>query len=224
MVSTSIRRAGAKGELTYRYDDSLVFWLPLRQLSGTTIVSRDRVKHSCTVTGTTLTTLGRNFNGTTDVIDIPYNAALNITSAITIMVYAKPSSFPGEDCFIVSRSPASGASYTLEAYLGNASFYLDGAGGWYRPGASCPITQDIWTHVTATYDGATKAIYINGVPKASSNQTGAITSQTSALAVGNRPAGAIPYAGLLDDVRIYNRALKPAEIARIYEATRGNYS
>jgi hypothetical protein len=69
--------------------------------------------------------------------------------------------------------------------------------------------------VAATYDGKHMRIYRNGEEVASANKHGAIdTDSTTAAAIGNQPPGAgdLPFDGLIDDVRIYDRALSATEI------------
>ena len=88
------------------------------------------------------------------------------------------------------------------------------------------IDADTWTHVAVTYDGdsGVGVLYANGevVSKAS---MGNFTPQTSEpVNLGRRPpmsadgsAGA-RFAGLLDEVDIWDRSLSEAEVRSIYEA------
>ena len=66
-----------------------------------------------------------------------------------------------------------------------------------------------------TYDGATMRIYVNGVQVASRAQSGAIAVGNGALRIGgnNSFAGEF-FRGLIDEVRVYNRALSAAEITQ----------
>jgi hypothetical protein len=70
-----------------------------------------------------------------------------------------------------------------------------------------------WTHLAATYDGATLRLYVNGVQSASRALTGAIRTSTGALRIGgNNIWTGEWFAGLIDEVRIYNRVLSAAEL------------
>ena len=75
-----------------------------------------------------------------------------------------------------------------------------------------PAAVGQWEHVAATYDGATARFYVDGVEVASKPFTGNVgNSNTWRLgAYGNTPAGF--FDGLIDNVRIYDRALSAAEI------------
>ena len=69
-----------------------------------------------------------------------------------------------------------------------------------------------WTHLALTYDGAMLRLYVNGSLAASQARTGAIQTNSSPVRIG----GNVPYGqffqGLIDEVRIYNRALSQTEI------------
>jgi hypothetical protein len=78
-----------------------------------------------------------------------------------------------------------------------------------------------WTHVFVTYDGSSKAsgikIYFDGKEQEWTIEADALTGTTKGAAplqVGRRHPGS-PYAGLVDDVRIYGRALPAAEVAAL---------
>jgi len=69
-----------------------------------------------------------------------------------------------------------------------------------------------WTYEAFTYDGATMRLYINGTAVASRAATGAIQTTTSPLWIGgNSPYGEY-FQGMIDEARVYNRALTQAEI------------
>ena len=63
-----------------------------------------------------------------------------------------------------------------------------------------------------TYDGATMRLYVNGTQVASRAQTGAIQATDNPLWIGgNSPYGEY-FQGLIDEVRVYNRALPQTEV------------
>ncbi len=69
-----------------------------------------------------------------------------------------------------------------------------------------------WQHVAATYDGTTARIYIDGVQTASTTFTGNVgDSNTWRIGAYGSPAGGF-FDGLVDNVRVYDRALSPSEI------------
>jgi len=90
-------------------------------------------------------------------------------------------------------------------------------------GVSCYLIQTQWNHVVLRYDGANKTlqIYLNGELKKQTFAEGNIwAAQGCYLAFGVYYLFGTPhhgyYKGILDDVRLYKRALTGAEIQSLY--------
>ena len=85
--------------------------------------------------------------------------------------------------------------------------------------ASILIPTNAWTAFVATYDGLTKNLYINGSLNVSVSYTFPANWDTSFIAegIGGSFAGpAETFDGVIDDIRIYNRALSSNEVAQLY--------
>lgn len=80
--------------------------------------------------------------------------------------------------------------------------------------ATGAFVADQWTHAAGVYDGKTLQLYLNGKLAATLAAAGSHTGDLAGLRFGG-PENA-PWAGSVDDIRIYKRALSLAEIARIY--------
>ena len=74
------------------------------------------------------------------------------------------------------------------------------------------LAVNTWSHVAVTWDGSIMRLYINGVEAASKSRTGTLQSTTTPLRIGNNSPYGEFFVGLIDEVRIYNRALSSAEI------------
>ena len=90
-------------------------------------------------------------------------------------------------------------------------------------GSTGVITDNNWHHAVAIYDGTSNRsgmkLYIDGIINATGTAlatTGSIINTTNITFSAAGGGGA----GLLDDMRIYNRALSAAEIMALYNATR----
>jgi len=108
-------------------------------------------------------------------------------------------------------------------YKGDDNYYLEGTsdnasrpamGGTfgsplYGTGA---LTANTWAHLAATYDGATMRLYVNGVLVASRAQAGASATSANPLQIGGDSIYGQYFTGMIDEVRIYNRALSVTEI------------
>jgi hypothetical protein len=77
------------------------------------------------------------------------------------------------------------------------------------------ITIGTWHHVAATFDGATKRLYVDGVQVGTNAISTALTYSTQSVYLGcdnNGGSPAMRFGGALDDFQLYNRALSLAEI------------
>ncbi len=84
------------------------------------------------------------------------------------------------------------------------------------------VAASTWTHLAATYDGANIRIFVNGTQAATVAQTGAITTSTGVLHIGGNAIWPEWFQGLIDEVRIYNRALSATEIQADMATSIGN--
>jgi hypothetical protein len=78
--------------------------------------------------------------------------------------------------------------------------------------APAALAVNTWTHVAATYDGAQMRLFINGAPVAALAQTGTYEQNANPLWIGGNALYGEHFQGLIDDLRIYNRALSATEI------------
>jgi hypothetical protein len=105
--------------------------------------------------------------------------------------------------------PANGGEIQL-SYV-NSRIAVTRTGGVSVVAFTAPQTGS-WHHLAYVFDGATNWLYIDGVLLSSS--TVALPAVTPAgFAMGRAVAGGQNYTGMLDDVRIYRRALSKAEIS-----------
>jgi len=116
---------------------------------------------------------------------------------------------------VIDKITASGQDgYMLDTYLNKLRFII---GGQALSSAN-DLPTVVWVHVAATYDGATMTLYINGVPSGTLAATGAIPTNALSLKLGADSTGANRFNGLIDEARVFNRALTPAEVNNLYLA------
>ena len=96
--------------------------------------------------------------------------------------------------------------------------------GWYDDGGYiyAAATNDLnlgqWYHYAGSYDGQTIRYYVNGVEINSAACTSAIVDTETAFLIGavNWTTPGFRWGGVIDDVRIYDRALTSNEVFRIW--------
>ena len=84
------------------------------------------------------------------------------------------------------------------------------------------IPLNTWTHVAGVFDGSRMLIYINGVLDATQSGVnhGSDSSNTNKIVVGDadyEPYGRY-FRGLIDEAKIYNKALSAEEITQLYSS------
>jgi hypothetical protein len=97
---------------------------------------------------------------------------------------------------------------------GNTTTLVGGQGAGVRV---LPVGE--WAHAAATWDGTTMRVYVNGIETGSTERggTSVVVDPAVGAAFGNQPSGAEnrPWDGVLDDVRVYTKALTVAEIEEV---------
>lgn len=83
--------------------------------------------------------------------------------------------------------------------------------------ASLAGLENRWTHVAATWDGATARLYINGVESSSQVFSETLEDSPNNLFMGAMsnlaPVGF--FNGAVDEVRIYNRGLAESDVVAL---------
>jgi hypothetical protein len=74
------------------------------------------------------------------------------------------------------------------------------------------VALNTWTHLATTYDGTTLRMFVNGVEVSNRAVGGNIRTSTGVVRIGGNGVWGEYFSGLIDDVKIYNRALSASEI------------
>ena len=85
---------------------------------------------------------------------------------------------------------------------------------------STPVTDGKWHHIALTYDGSRARLYVDGRVEVLMDRT-YFTNSTGHAYLGSNDVFAASgdwFAGFVDEVSIYGRALAPSEIEAIYNA------
>ena len=77
--------------------------------------------------------------------------------------------------------------------------------------------MDSWNHIVATYNRTMLKLYVNGNPALPIGYTVPISTNTNSLFIGRHFSAIQPTTnGLIDEVRIYNEALRAGEVQMRY--------
>jgi uncharacterized protein (TIGR03437 family) len=152
------------------------------------------------------------FNGSTSRVNIPDAPSLDLTTGMTFEAWIRPSSLSSYRTVVMKEQPG-GLVYALFANTDSN-----------RPSANIYVGQETdtrgprklklnsWSHLAATYDGKVLRLYVNGTQVSSRALAGSVATSAGALRIGGNAVWGEYFSGMIDEVRIYNRALTGSEI------------
>jgi hypothetical protein len=164
-----------------------------------------------------------SFNGVNAYVDVASNPSLN-AFPLTVALWIKTAATTGVSG-ILSKATA-GSGYAIYLSNGNlcATFFRD-ASNRVDDGSGCPLatagyTDNQWHQVTYVVDASGARLYVDGVVRASLGWTGSAgaPATTQDLLIGRYPGAPAPefFQGVIDDVRVYARALAASEAMELY--------
>jgi Concanavalin A-like lectin/glucanases superfamily len=154
-----------------------------------------------------------SFNGTNASVTVADSNSLDLTTGMTLEAWLNPTTSTGwVDAF--GKETTDDVVYALYSSTpaNRPTGYIRRGGVFSQAGAISPLTLNNWTHVATTYDGATLRFYVNGTQIGSTAATGPIDASSGVLRIGANSIFGEYFKGLIDEVRIYNRALTAAQI------------
>jgi hypothetical protein len=187
--------------------------------TGTTTADATGKSHTGTVSGATWTTTGKNgkalaFNGLNSFVSAADANDLDLTNGMTLEAWVNPASLSGWNTVVMKEGSTTTLAYSLYANDGSPwpsiTVRINSVDRKAVGTSSLPLNT--WTHLAATYDGANLRLYVNGVQVGSRAQTGNMLVSTRTLRIGGNSVWGEYFNGIIDDVRVYNRALTAAEI------------
>jgi predicted outer membrane repeat protein len=156
-------------------------------------------------------------------VRVPFSSELN-PSAFTVEAWVLPARAPG----------GRGVLTTLESYYSGGSdlryrgyeMGVSADGRWlFRTGDATGVPASLygpivlpgrWTHLACSHDGTTKRLFVNG-QLVGMQATGFVPNQVSPVSIGTgRTLGF--FDGSLDEVAIYDHALRPDRVLRHYQS------
>ena len=154
-----------------------------------------------------------SFDGVNDRVFVNSSTSLNLSTGMTLEAWVQPTAAQSGWRTIVQREPD---AYFLNGSNDSGALRPSGGGNFAGSttwtSATTPLVVGTWTHLALTYNGSLVQLYVNGVATASTPASGGVLATTSPLWIGgNNPYGEY-FKGLIDEVRIYNRALSAAEV------------
>lgn len=156
------------------------------------------------------------FDGSNDYVSVADSNSLDLTNRMTLEAWVRPTANSGWRTVLMKENNGE------LAYAMYARESSNRPSGWLRinptSGSSqsavsnTGLTLNAWSHLALTYDGSVMRLYVNGVQKGTRNVTGNMYTSSNPLKFGGNGVWGEYFAGQLDEIRIYNRALNASEI------------
>jgi hypothetical protein len=153
-----------------------------------------------------------SFDGSDDWIDVPDTSYGNVDW--TYEAWIKTTSSSG---WIVGKNEAS------DFRIVSAKAYLqwNTSGGFTSISGLTNVNTNTWRHIVGVRSGTIMRIYVDGALDNTGATSG--TANPGYYVIGRRGSAEGYYFGLIDELRIYNRALSATEVANHYNSGLGQY-
>ncbi len=185
--------------------------------SGTTDASG--LGNHGTLSGAARTAGGRygralTFDGANDQVAVPDNASLDLTGAMTLEAWVRPSATNAGWRTVILKEQPGDLVYGL--YAAATGFRPSGhvfvGGDDTRVAGPTVLPADTWSHLATTYDGSSLRLYVNGDLADTLAVSGPMTVSNGLLRIGGNTIWDEWFQGSIDEVRVYDRALTGAKI------------
>jgi N-acetylneuraminic acid mutarotase len=168
-----------------------------------------------------------SLDGVNDFIEIPNAASLNPADGLTVAAWIQLAALPhgspslpssGFDIFS-KDNPASGPYVLRVQGDGSVTFHVwtTVTGFTFVNSGPGKVSVGTFAHTAGTYDAATGqlCVYVNGDRTCTSTAGGTLQANTNALKLGADLSNLTFVAGLIDEARLFDRALTASEIASL---------
>ena len=167
-----------------------------------------------------------SFTSTNAYVSLGDSEAFNVSGQITLEAWIQPASTQGTTAQILAHGInfAADAAVSLAITDSGASYSVSSTDANGVHGVTFPIPAGdlgttTWIHLAGTYDGSKWTLYRNGVAVASAASTvGAVTVDAQWAIGHNGEGGGDVFAGGIDEVALFGKALTAAQIKAHYDA------
>ena len=214
-------------------DNTTVLFLDFESINSTQAHDLSQSHNNGTISGATRTVdeYGQylSFGIMGSSVDCGNDSSLDITTTLTMSAWITISTTYAEPNYgrILIKGNDDAAGYQMAIWkdggspieiLCNICSSGTDSNGIQAEVADAGLSLYIWAHIVGVYDSGW-TIYVNGVSQTTTTgATLASYGSGSNLFIDNSA-----FAGNIDDVKIYSRALTAQEIIDLFESTRGRY-
>ena len=152
-----------------------------------------------------------DFSGDGNYIELPNESAFDFTTQFSASLWMKSSNPPNSWAQLIGKGDS---AWGIERQMStNRVSFTTFAPSPDNMVGSTNVFDGQWHHIAVVYDGSQKILYVDGRVDAQKAYSQTVSTNNLNVRLGYNteyPVG--QYDGLLDDVRIYDRPLSPAEV------------
>ncbi len=201
-------------------EDSLILYMSFDTIDGENAVDHSKYENHGEMKGAPKHVEGKFgkallLNGSSDWVVVPHHETLTVDKAVTVMAWINPERIAGpnnaqwQGILAKSNGPR---SYSFYTETGKGCLHLSVNGG----GSACDgkVVENEWQHVAAQVDDGVHRYWINGenVGEYAGKPNPPGKADTANVFIGKTHEGNREFLGLIDEVRIWNRALTEEEV------------
>jgi hypothetical protein len=204
--------------------NGLVGWWKFDETSGTVAYDSSGNGNNGNLTGGPTWVTGKidgalSFDGLDDYVSIPATADLDLAN-LNISAWINTSNYR-QNGFIFEKTSNGQVNSQYNLFFEHSSNSLrwrtTPVSGNYHESRLATNILTSWNFLSASYDGITKKIFLNGNLSKSDSFSGTIVQNPNGISlIGKHPPANYFFNGLIDDVRIYDRALSAEEVQALY--------
>jgi hypothetical protein len=150
-------------------------------------------------------------------VTVPANKLLSVAEALSIECWVKTDVAGQDNKWLVNRVFGGGETtgFRLGVLEGKPCFEVPLTAWSHHLKGSAALPTGKWVHLAGTFDGKMMRLYMNGEECGTMERPGAIKPNDFHLCLGNyEEKHAAFFTGLLDEVKLYNRALSADEVRK----------
>ena len=201
-------------------DPSLILSLSFDELAGRRVIDESLYGNDGLLVGNPRLVKGMSgnaweFNGESDWVEVPHDESLTVDGDVTVMAWIQTPRHEGpkgtgwQGIIAKGNNPRSYSFYTERG----GSLHLS-VSNFQGSNSTHQVALNQWVHVVAQVDSGVHRYWIDGVNRGNFDLNAALPGGTdrAAVRIGNTHEASRTFLGLIDEVRIWNRALSEDEI------------
>ena len=158
-----------------------------------------------------------SFNDFPAHIDLPIGSEITLDSDYTFSMWVKPNVITGNPIFFASHN---GSNQRVYISIYGSKWDIGIQGSPWNTSLSNTFANTNWNHIVLVFCNGEAELYVNNEFSMKKNYTTYSLSSNFRLGLHRIHSSTYQFRGLIDEIKIYNRALSEQEIKFLYESTK----